>query len=106
MHLGNQRRRAQAASPRRNRRLIAALNQLTRRAVKATCGSGREGPPSRSQKSAATGSVPKPVVLAPSMEAYEAFTRETLLSDPNVRGFTTHVVLERVKAGVGLPIQR
>jgi DNA-binding Lrp family transcriptional regulator len=46
------------------------------------------------------------VVLAPSMEAYEAFTREALLSDPNVRGFTTHVVLERVKAGVSLPIQR
>jgi DNA-binding Lrp family transcriptional regulator len=44
------------------------------------------------------------VVLAQSMEAYEALTREALLSDPNVQGFTTHVVLDRVKVGMDLPI--
>jgi DNA-binding Lrp family transcriptional regulator len=44
------------------------------------------------------------VVVAPDMARYEAFTREALLADPNVRSFTTYVVLDRVKAGVGLPI--
>lgn len=37
------------------------------------------------------------VVAAADMAAYEAFTREHLLSDPNVRSFTTHVVMKRVK---------
>ena len=44
------------------------------------------------------------VVLAADMEAYEAFTRRALLDDDNVRSFTTHVVLERVKTGVGVAI--
>ncbi|HET7794632.1 MAG TPA: Lrp/AsnC family transcriptional regulator [Rhizobacter sp.] len=44
------------------------------------------------------------VVLAEDMAAYEAFTREALLSDPNVRGFTTSVVMDRVKVGMTLPI--
>jgi Lrp/AsnC family transcriptional regulator, leucine-responsive regulatory protein len=44
------------------------------------------------------------VVIAASMEAYEAFTREALLDDANVQGFTTHVVLDRVKTGMALPI--
>jgi Lrp/AsnC family leucine-responsive transcriptional regulator len=44
------------------------------------------------------------VVLARDMARYEAFTREHLLSDPNVRSFTTHVVLERVKTGGGVPL--
>lgn len=44
------------------------------------------------------------VVLAPDMQAYEAFTRDALLSDPNIASFTTHVVLERVKAGMTLPL--
>jgi DNA-binding Lrp family transcriptional regulator len=44
------------------------------------------------------------VVVAPDMAAYEAFTREVLLSDSNVRSFTSHVVLARVKTGLGLPI--
>jgi DNA-binding Lrp family transcriptional regulator len=44
------------------------------------------------------------MVLAPDMARYESFTREALLADPNVRGFTTYVVLDRVKSGVGLPI--
>jgi len=41
------------------------------------------------------------VVLAASLEAYEAFTRRALLDDPNVGSFTTHVALERVKVGMG-----
>jgi len=44
------------------------------------------------------------VVLAESMEAYEAFTRRALLDDPNVRSFTTYVALERVKVGLGVPL--
>jgi len=44
------------------------------------------------------------VVIAASMEDYEAFTRETLLADENVQGFTTHVVLDRVKSGTSLPL--
>ncbi|MEJ7603156.1 MAG: Lrp/AsnC family transcriptional regulator [Kofleriaceae bacterium] len=44
------------------------------------------------------------VVTVPDMTAYEAFTREHLLSDPNVRSFTTHVVLKRVKTGLALPL--
>lgn len=45
------------------------------------------------------------VVVATDMETYEAFTREALLADENVQGFTTHVVLERVKTGMSLPIR-
>jgi hypothetical protein len=37
--------------------------------------------------------------------SYEEFTREHLLSDPNVRGFTTYVVLRRMKSGLALPIE-
>lgn len=44
------------------------------------------------------------VVITEDMAAYEAFTREALLSDPNVRGFTTSVVMDRVKVGMTLPI--
>jgi DNA-binding Lrp family transcriptional regulator len=44
------------------------------------------------------------VVLAQDMARYEAFTREHLLSDPNVRSFTTHVVMEPCKIGVGVPL--
>ncbi|HEV8267044.1 MAG TPA: Lrp/AsnC family transcriptional regulator [Thermoanaerobaculia bacterium] len=44
------------------------------------------------------------VVLAADMEAYDAFTRRALLSDENVRSFTTHVVLDRVKVGVDVPL--
>jgi Lrp/AsnC family transcriptional regulator, leucine-responsive regulatory protein len=42
------------------------------------------------------------VVLAKSMETYEAFTRRAFLSDLNVRSFTTHVVLDRAKVGLGV----
>lgn len=44
------------------------------------------------------------VVLVPDMEAYEAFTREHLLDDANVRSFTTHVAMDRVKSGVSVPL--
>ena len=44
------------------------------------------------------------VVLAGSMEAYEAFTRAALLSEENVQGFVTHVVMDRVKVGSEVPI--
>ena len=43
-------------------------------------------------------------VLSTDMQAYEAFTRAHLLADANVRSFTTHVVMERVKVGVGVPL--
>ena len=44
------------------------------------------------------------IVLAPDMEAYEAFTRRALLGDPNVKSFVTHVVLERIKVGLTVPL--
>jgi Lrp/AsnC family transcriptional regulator, leucine-responsive regulatory protein len=44
------------------------------------------------------------VVVCADMAAYEAFTREALLADANVKGFTTSVVMERVKVGLALPI--
>jgi Lrp/AsnC family leucine-responsive transcriptional regulator len=44
------------------------------------------------------------VVVAADMAAYEAFTRAYLLSDRNVRSFTTHVVLDRVKIGLAVPV--
>jgi len=43
------------------------------------------------------------IVLARSAADYEAFTREALLDDPNVRSFTTYVVLDRSKVGLGVP---
>src|SRR5262249_38310290 len=45
------------------------------------------------------------VVLAKDLEDYEAFTRRALLVDENVKGFTTYAVLDRVKTGVGVPIE-
>ena len=46
------------------------------------------------------------VVLQPDMAAYEAFTREHLLVDGNVRSFTTQVVMDAAKTGVALPLGR
>jgi DNA-binding Lrp family transcriptional regulator len=45
------------------------------------------------------------VVLARDLGDYEAFTREYLLADSNVRSFTTHVVLESAKVGLEVPLQ-
>jgi Lrp/AsnC family transcriptional regulator, leucine-responsive regulatory protein len=44
------------------------------------------------------------IVLTPDMDSYQRFTERALLSDGNVRSFTTHVALERVKTGVAVPI--
>jgi DNA-binding Lrp family transcriptional regulator len=44
------------------------------------------------------------IVLAPTMEDYEAFTRRALLDDDNVKSFVTSVVLDRVKTGVAVPL--
>jgi Lrp/AsnC family transcriptional regulator, leucine-responsive regulatory protein len=46
------------------------------------------------------------VVLTADLQAFEAFSRHNLLDDPNVRSFTTHAALERVKTGstVALPV--
>ncbi len=38
-------------------------------------------------------------VLMPDMETYDGFTRRFFLDDSNVRSFTTHVVLDRIKTG-------
>lgn len=43
------------------------------------------------------------IVLARDMADYEAFTRDALLGDPNVRSFTTHVALDRVRVGTTTP---
>ena len=45
------------------------------------------------------------IVLVRDMADYESFTREQLLSDPNVRRFTTHVVMEQVKVGLSVPLE-
>ncbi len=44
------------------------------------------------------------VVLARDMADYEAFTREALLADANVRSFTTHVALDRIRVGTSTPL--
>lgn len=44
------------------------------------------------------------IVKARDMVDYEDFTRRTFLNDSNVRSFTTHVVMDEVKAGLSLPL--
>jgi Lrp/AsnC family transcriptional regulator, leucine-responsive regulatory protein len=44
------------------------------------------------------------VVLSRDLASFDLFTRKTLLEDPNVRSFTTYVVLDRVKTDPTLPI--
>jgi DNA-binding Lrp family transcriptional regulator len=44
------------------------------------------------------------VVRVASMAAYEQFTREALVSEPNVASFTSYVVLGEVKSGLALNI--
>jgi DNA-binding Lrp family transcriptional regulator len=44
------------------------------------------------------------VVLTRDVEAYDAFTREALMTNANVRSFTTQVVLERAKVNLDVPI--
>lgn len=45
------------------------------------------------------------VVTATDMEGYERFTRRFLYEDPDIKGFKTLVVLDRVKVGFSLPIE-
>ncbi|MDT8910222.1 Lrp/AsnC family transcriptional regulator [Amycolatopsis sp. PS_44_ISF1] len=44
------------------------------------------------------------VVTCSDMGAFEAFTRRTFFDNPNVRHFTTSVVMDRVKVGLTLPL--
>jgi len=44
------------------------------------------------------------VVIVPDLPAYERFCEACLLHDPNVRSFTTHIVLEAGKRSGGLHI--
>ena len=45
------------------------------------------------------------VITARDMESYEAFTRRFFYENPNLTGFKTLVVIDRVKAGFALPIE-
>ena len=45
------------------------------------------------------------VVTAQDMEAYEAFTRRFFYENPDIKGFKTMVVMDRVKASFALPIE-
>lgn len=44
------------------------------------------------------------VVLARSLDDYEAFTRRALLDDDNIKSFVTMLVMDRVKTGVAVPL--
>ena len=44
------------------------------------------------------------IVTMPSMEEYELFTDRFFFQNPNVRRFTTMVVMDRVKVGLAVPI--
>ena len=45
------------------------------------------------------------VVTAQDMESYEAFTRRFFYENPDIKGFKTIVVMDRVKASFALPIE-
>jgi Lrp/AsnC family transcriptional regulator, leucine-responsive regulatory protein len=45
------------------------------------------------------------VVTAKDMEDYEQFTRRFFYENPDIKGFKTMVVMDRVKAGFALPIE-
>jgi Lrp/AsnC family leucine-responsive transcriptional regulator len=44
------------------------------------------------------------VVLVPSMAAYEALTRRLFFDNANIRKFRTFVAMDRVKAGLAVPL--
>jgi Lrp/AsnC family transcriptional regulator, leucine-responsive regulatory protein len=44
------------------------------------------------------------IVIARDMDDFEAFTRRLLFDNPNIRRFTTHVVMARDKVGQVVPI--
>lgn len=45
------------------------------------------------------------VMTAKDMEGYEAFTRRFFYENPDIKGFKTLVVMDRVKASFALPIE-
>lgn len=45
------------------------------------------------------------IVTAADMAHYEAFTRRFFYENPDIKWFKTMVVMDRVKAGFGIPIQ-
>ncbi|MFA1676776.1 Lrp/AsnC family transcriptional regulator [Rhizobium mongolense] len=45
------------------------------------------------------------VVTAKDMEGYEQFTRRFFYENPDIKGFKTMVVMDRVKAGFAFPIE-
>lgn len=45
------------------------------------------------------------VVTARDMEAYEGFTRRFFYGNPDIRGFKTMVVMDRVKASLAIPTE-
>lgn len=44
-------------------------------------------------------------ITARSMEDYEQFTRRFFYENPNIKGFKTMVVVDRVKVGFAVPIE-
>lgn len=44
------------------------------------------------------------IVTAQSMEDYEAFTRKFFYENPDIKGFKTIVIMDRVKTGFSVPI--
>lgn len=44
------------------------------------------------------------ILALPDMEAYEAFTRRVITTNPNIRRFKTSVAMDRVKASTVLPV--
>ncbi|MCI9866929.1 Lrp/AsnC family transcriptional regulator [Rhizobium skierniewicense] len=44
------------------------------------------------------------IVTAESMEDYEAFTRKFFYENPDIKGFKTMVIMDRVKTGFSVPI--
>ncbi|WP_011581743.1 MULTISPECIES: Lrp/AsnC family transcriptional regulator [Chelativorans] len=45
------------------------------------------------------------VITARDMETYEAFTRRFFYENPDIKNFKTLVVMDRVKAGLAIPIE-
>lgn len=45
------------------------------------------------------------IVTARSMEDYEAFTRRFFYENPDIKGFKTQVVMDRVKVGFAIPVE-
>ncbi|WP_350334333.1 Lrp/AsnC family transcriptional regulator [Coralliovum pocilloporae] len=44
------------------------------------------------------------IVLARDMKEYDLFSRQVFVENPNIRRFTTSVVVDRVKAGLHVPV--